>query len=223
MDEDRILTAYAMIQNRSGEVESEWHWIIDPGVEVPAGAAEVHGMTTEWIREHGNKDAKSQIADIYSKIRIAVDAKIPVVGYNQVFDVSMLHCETIRHGATYGLLPLIEKGTWYDPLPHDKQRDKYRKGKRKLGIVCAAHGIEFKEEDAHAAQYDVQKTGELAWKLLAEEDARFEDLQILIPAWKEEQNESLERYFESQGTLKEDGSKIVIDRGWPIYNNVKEI
>ena len=56
IENDRIITAYAMIQSIDGQILKEQHWAIDPGVEIPEGASAVHGLDTAWVREHGRKD-----------------------------------------------------------------------------------------------------------------------------------------------------------------------
>lgn len=218
VENDRILTCYYMLQNRDGEVIEEREWVIDPGIEVPEGAAAVHGMSTKWIRANGRKDAGKAVGEIYAALASAATSKFPIVAFNARFDASILHHELLRHGNDLGITPLLAPGvTWYDPFVHDKGREKYRRGPRKLQFVCQAHGIEFNESEAHAARYDVVKTGELAWKLLAKErKLGASELMPLLVEWKQEQDSSLEAYFRREGKTNEDGSPIIIDRGWPL-------
>ena len=220
VENDRILTCYAMVQLPDGTIEKDWHWTIDPGTaegfEVAEGAAAVHGMSTEWIAEHGRKDWATAIEEIVCVLLKACDRGIPIVAYNLRFDFSILHHESIRAGNGYGLSELLDKGVFYDPLVHDKARDKYRKGNRKLQTVCEFWGIEFNEEEAHAAEYDVIKTGELAWHHLRKDKKTVAELSELLPEWKEEQDVSLQSYFTKNRKTNDDGSPIVIDRGWPL-------
>lgn len=215
VEEDRILTCYAMLQRQDGTIERDWHWTIDPGVEVAQGASDVHGMTTEWVRENGRKDVGTAISEITSQLWFAANSGHPIVAFNQRFDLSMLHHESIRHFGL-GLGALVEKGLFYDPLPHDKERDKFRKGPRKLQAMCEHYGIDFNEDEAHAAEYDVLKASELSWRLLRKESKSLDELQSLLPEWKQEQDASLERYFAKTNKTNDDGSKILIDKGWPL-------
>ncbi len=220
VENDRILTCYAMIQLPDGTIERDWHWTIDPGVadgfRVAEGAAAVHGMSTEWVAENGRKDCKQAIHEIYGILGNAEQRGVPIVAYNLRFDLSILHHELRRHGYEFGVQELLDRATFYDPFVHDKARDKYRKGNRKLQTVCEFWGIEFNEEEAHAAEYDVIKTGELAWHHLRKDKKTVAELSGLLPGWKEEQDASLQTYFNKSGKTNDDGSRIVIDRGWPL-------
>src|SRR5882762_6230863 len=44
----------------------KWTFLIDPGVEIPAEATAIHGITTEYAREHGTppKETLEQIARV---------------------------------------------------------------------------------------------------------------------------------------------------------------
>jgi DNA polymerase-3 subunit epsilon len=217
---DRILTCYAMLEGPEGTIKREWRWTINPGVEVPEGAAAVHGMTTEWIRDNGREDAGPAIFEIFKVLFNASEKRIPIVAYNARYDLSILHNEMIRHGQADGVEQLLSKGAiFYDASVHEKERNKYVKGSgmRTLKNTCLRYGIEFDDEKAHAAQYDVQKTAELSRKLLAKErKLGLVELMPLLIEWKREQDESLEKYFTKAQKKNEDGSAIRIDRGWPL-------
>lgn len=224
VDQDRILTCYAMVLNKDGTVEREWDWTIDPGIEVPKGASDVHGMTTAWISEHGRKDWDVAIEEIVRALYDAHVQGIPIVAYNLRFDFSLLWHEYARVGRRSGgiLRTMLNSGAvFYDPMIHDGGRDKYRKGKRRLADLCSVYGIEFNEDEAHAAKYDVQKTGELAFKLLAKERSLGpRELMPLLAEWKAERDESLEAYFQREGKKTESGEPIRIDRGWPLITEL---
>lgn len=218
VENDRILTCYMMLQNRDGSIEEDWSWTIDPGIEIPKGASDVHGMTTDWVKENGRKDAKNAIHEIYGILGNAEINGVPIVAFNQRFDLSILHHELRRHGFEWGAQELADRAVFYDPFVHDRLRgDKYRKGKRRLVDLCGVYGIEFNEAEAHDARYDVLKTGDLAWKLLAKErtlGAR--ELMPLLAQCKAEHDESLGEYFWNSGKRTESGEKILLDRGWPL-------
>lgn len=217
---DRILTCYAMVQDSNQNIINDWHWTIDPGIEVAKGASDVHGMTTEWIRENGRKDVAEALHEIYGALVSAAREGIPIVAYNARFDISILHYELLRHGFPEGVMPLLEAGAvFYDATIHEKERNRYVKGSgmRTLKNTCLRYGIEFDDDKAHAAEYDVIKTAELSWKLLRKErKLGAPELMPLLVEWKAEQDDSLEAYFTKSGKLNEDGTAIRIDRGWPL-------
>lgn len=217
VENDRILTCYAMLQNQDGSIERDWSWTIDPGVEIPKGASDVHGMSTEWIREHGRKDADAAIDEIYSVLGIAAQKGVPIVAFNLRYDLSILHNELIRGGYLRGVSNLMGS-VYYDPFVHDRLRGyKYRKGERRLVDLCGVYGIEFNEDEAHAAEYDVLKTGELSWKLLSKErHLGVVELMPLLAECKAKHDESLEEHFAKSGKLTDGGDPIRIDRGWPL-------
>lgn len=217
VNEDRILTCYAAVMLADGTIERDWSWTIDPGIEVPEGAAAVHGMSAKWIREHGRKDVATAIGEIWQELRAAQYRGIPIVAFNLRFDASLLHYEIIRQGGD-GLGYLLDEAIFYDPFAHDRLRgDPYRKGKRRLVDLCGVYGIEFNEEEAHAAEYDVKKTGELAFKLLGRERTLGpRELMPLLEKAKADHDESLEAYFAKSGKLTDSGEPIRIDRGWPL-------
>lgn len=215
--EDRILTCYAAEYLPDLRVVQEKSWTINPGVEVPEGAAAVHGMSTSWIRANGRPDPQNAVGEIFNDLMDAAGRGVPIVAFNLRYDLSLLHYELLRHGWMNGVMPLLERGVFYDALVHDKARDKFRKGGRKLQMICEHNGIEFDEEAAHEASYDVLKTAELSYVLLRKERRlTIVELMPLLKEWKEEQDRSLEQYFDRTGKRSNDGSKIVIDRGWPL-------
>lgn len=216
IENDRIITCYAMIQNIKGEVEWEHNWIIDPGVEIPTGASDVHGMTTEWVQENGRKDVKAAIQEIYAKLKEMVEQGVPIVAFNLPFDAGLIDREVRRHGNPHGLDGLAEKAIFFDPFVADKALDKFRKGKRKLVNVAEHYGIEVDESKTHAADYDVYLTGKVTWRILQTKiNKPLKDIQKDLIAWKLEQATSLQDYFERSGTTNDDGTKIVIDGSFP--------
>lgn len=156
---DRIVTA-ALI-TRTGPDVVVRTWLIDPGVEIPARATEVHGISTEYARENGVPPADA-LAEIASALAAAMAAGIPVVGFNVQYDLSILETELARHGLPTlaerlpgGIRPVV------DPLVLDRHLDRWRKGKRKLIDMCATYGVAVVAEDLHAADADVLATLDL--------------------------------------------------------------
>jgi DNA polymerase-3 subunit epsilon len=156
---DRIVTAAVIIRTGSHVVAREW--LIDPGVEIPERATEVHGITTAHAQEHGVAPVEA-LAEIAEALATALAANIPVVGFNVQYDFSILEAELVRHGITplsqrlpRGIRPVV------DPYVLDHHLDRYRKGKRKLIDMCATYGVGVVAEDLHSADADVLATLDL--------------------------------------------------------------
>lgn len=156
---DRIVSA-AVIRRHGTDIEVH-EWLIDPGIEIPARATEVHGITTEKARAEGAKPAEA-LEEIATALADALGAGIPVVGFNIQYDLTILENELARHGLRTltkrlpaGIRPII------DPLVLDRHLDKYRKGKRKLIDMCGTYRVKVVADDLHAADADVLATLEL--------------------------------------------------------------
>jgi DNA polymerase-3 subunit epsilon len=154
---DRIVTAALITRTGAGE-PSVRTWLIDPGVEIPARATEVHGITTEFAREHGKQPADA-LAEIAQILASALAAGLPVVGFNVQFDLSILESELARHGLPTladrlpgGIAPVV------DPLVLDRHLDRWRRGKRRLIDMCETYGVHVNSENLHAADADVLAT-----------------------------------------------------------------
>ena len=215
IENDRIITCYAMIQSIKGEILEEKHWVIDPGVDVPKGASDVHGMSTEWVREHGRKDAERAIREIAGFLDEAQMRGCPIVGYNSSFDLGILDRELVRHGAV-GLGTGLSMATeFFDPIIYDRAMDKYRKGGRKLMDVARHYGIPIDESRLHQAEYDVIVTAKLAWILLRKSPHKLDKMQELQVQWKKEWADGLTSYFAKTNKTEDDGSPIKVDGSFP--------
>ena len=168
---DRLVTA-ALVLRADGRTTTRG-WLVDPGVEIPAGASAVHGITTEHARTHGRPPAEA-LEEIAEELARAVVAGIPVVAFNAPFDLTLLDRELRRHG----LRPLTERlagatrdgveGTAdrppvrdfpvLDPLVLDRAVDRYRRGKRTLGVLCELYGLDTDPATLHTAAADVVAT-----------------------------------------------------------------
>lgn len=211
-ESDRVVTAaVSLVGDRR---ESVFHaWLVDPGVEIPAGAAAVHGITTERARAEGRQPAEA-LAEIVDVLAEQLLQGTPIVAFNARFDLTCLDREARRHG----IEPLLERVGGepgmlvVDPYVLDKQADRFRKGKRTLGAVCSHYNVPL--EEAHASHADALAAARVAWRLgeafaeLREPDiAALHGLQI---SWAAEQAASFEDY------LRRNGRDERIERAWPI-------
>ena len=202
--EARIVT-FAVLRMKNGAILGENIGIVNPGVEIPEGAAAVHGVTTEQAVAEG-MEPEFALPMILSSL---IEPRLPVVIFNARYDITLLYHELLRHkipGAS-----LLRRLTIIDPLVIDKAVDKYRKGSRKLFDVAAHYGVVL--ENAHAADADALAAGLVAEELIRRN--KFEDLQALHTtqvAWAFEQAVSLQAYF------RRSNPEAVVESAWPLVD-----
>jgi DNA polymerase-3 subunit epsilon len=158
--ESRIVTA-AVIEVRAGEPMGRREWLADPGVEIPADAVAVHGITNERAQAGGRP--ADQVADAIAGVLVSYwQTGVPVVAYNAAFDLTLLSAELRR----YGLPSLSDRlggrhpAPVIDPYTIDRWVDRYRRGKRNLEAVCTEYGIAL--DAAHDASADALAAARLA-------------------------------------------------------------
>lgn len=151
-DQARIVSATVALLGEGGDVKERYDWLLDPGVEIPAAAVQVHGISTEIARTSGI-EASVGVRQIVEQLLEMIERGFPVVAYNAPFDLSLLSAEAARHGVPLPreLAPVI------DPLVIDKQFDRYRKGKRTLEAVAGHYGVVI--GNAHDAGDDAIAAG----------------------------------------------------------------
>lgn len=151
----RIVSAHVGLIGPGGEVVEQYDWLADPGVEIPAQASAVHGITTQRAREEG-RPAGEVVSEIIATIAGLFAREHALTIYNAPYDLSLLAHEARRHGvdALYLPSPII------DPLVIDKAVDRYRKGKRTLEAAAAHYGVQLTA--AHDAGADAVAAGRVA-------------------------------------------------------------
>lgn len=156
VETDRIVTAALVL--REGEETSVRTWLIDPGVEIPAEAAAIHGISTADAREHGRPPGEA-LEELAAAIVAEMGRGVPLVAYNASFDLSILDAELARHGlATLSARLGRAVGPVIDPLVLDRGLDRYRRGKRRLGNLCEEYGVIAGADGLHTADVDVIAT-----------------------------------------------------------------
>ena len=188
----RIVSAHVGILDAAGELQEQWDWLADPGVEIPEGAAAVHGITTERARAEG-RPAAEVVGEIVATLDAILFSGMPLVVYNAPYDLTLLHREARRHG----VLPVHDPSPVIDPLVIDKALDKYRRGKRTLTVASEVYGVEL--TDAHTAGADAVAAGRVAQAIarayegtLAVDVHELHELQI---GWSATQAASFEEYM----------------------------
>lgn len=159
---DRIVTVAVITINpgqpgKRPEVSTRT-WLADPGVDIPADATAIHGISTEQARRDG-RPAAEMIAEVTAWLAQVWTATTPLCAFNAAFDLTMLDAELQRH---YGRsLPL--GGPVIDPLCIDHHLDPDRAGTRKLAAVCAHYKVRL--DGAHTSEGDALAAARLAWRL----------------------------------------------------------
>ncbi|NKY60797.1 3'-5' exonuclease [Nocardia flavorosea] len=147
----RLVTACVAAINGS-EVDSRT-WVANPGIEIPAEATDVHGITNEYVREHG-RPHDEVVAEVVEALYVAWESGRAVVAYNASFDFTVI----ANHSPGFEVRGLI-----VDPFTIDREFDAYRKGKRTLADVCEHYGVRL--DGAHSADGDALAAARLAWKM----------------------------------------------------------
>ncbi|WCM54768.1 3'-5' exonuclease [Microbacterium sp. EF45047] len=205
---DRIVTAHVGVLDARGREIAARDWLADPGVEIPEGAAAVHGITTAHARAHG-RPAAEVVAEITRALRALLAQGLPIVVYNASYDFSLLAHEARRHGVP----ELVDPAPVIDPFVIDKAYDRYRPGKRTLEIVAAHYAVGL--DAAHEASADAVAAGRVAQALarrfpLPDSPVELHTRQI---AWARAQASSLTEYFIRIGRLDPEQT---VDGTWPV-------
>lgn len=191
----RIVTAHVGLLDAQGTSVAHGEWLADPGVEIPAQASAVHGVTTERARAEG-RPAVEVVAEIIAALRAVFARGVPLVVYNAPYDLTLLDREARRHGLE-PLGAISEIGCVVDPLVIDKAVDRYRKGKRTLEAAAAVYGVAL--DDAHDAGADAVAAGRVAQAMAVRHSDRLDvpatELHDLQVGWCGDQAASFQDYM----------------------------
>ncbi|MEV0114637.1 3'-5' exonuclease [Streptomyces sp. NPDC050844] len=193
VEQDRIVTACVVQCGGNAPVQSAT-WLADPGIDIPEGAAKVHGITTEHARAEGRPAAEVVEQVVTALVQVA-NHGIPIVAMNAAYDLTLLEREAERHGVT-GLfasaVPLV-----VDPRVLDKRVDQYRRGGRKLEDLCRTYGVRL--DGAHSADADAIAACRVAWRIARQHPeigkASLDELHEAQVGWAREQAEGLAAHF----------------------------
>lgn len=160
VDRDRIVSA-SVVRWGGGQTTEARNWLSDVGgMEIPAEATAVHGITTERARTAG-RPAAAVNEEIIAALAAHSDAGLPIVVMNAQFDLTLLEREADRYGlrGLFGRsVPLV-----LDPRVLDKHVTPYRKGKRNLAALCTHWGVKL--DGAHNAEVDAKAACSVVWKI----------------------------------------------------------
>lgn len=188
---DRIVTA-ALVHFHHGEPVSQREWLMKLDVPIPPRSTEVHGITDEYSREHG-QDERLALIEIHQHI---TTLGLPIVAFNSTFDIAMLNANLQRHQiAPLQNLPVI------CPYVLDRRFDKYVKGsnQRRLMPTIERYGLHFDQGDWHGAAADAAITGRLFLAQMDKYDAlrvyEPEALSWDIDTWRDEQEAEFQAWL----------------------------
>lgn len=131
-------------------------WTVDPGVEIPAGAAAIHGVSNEEATRVGI-DSKTAIREVTEILAREQRAGNPIVGYNVSYDFTCLDAEAERHGVER---MKNEELIIIDPLVIDYAQEPFRGGNRKLDRISGVYNIVL--DNAHNSSADCLATAQVA-------------------------------------------------------------
>ncbi|MFE4963372.1 3'-5' exonuclease [Streptomyces sp. NPDC056660] len=211
--EARIVTG-AVIEVRAGQELGRREWLADPGVEIPADAVAVHGISNERAAAEGRP--ADQVADALADVLTGYwKTGVPVVAYNATFDLTLLSAELRRHGlpSLSDRLGGLDPAPVIDPYTIDRWVDRYRRGKRNLEAVCAEYGITLVA--AHNASADALAAARLAGAIAE----RHPKIAALGPAelhrrqveWYAQWAADFQQFLRRKGE-----ADAVVDGAWPL-------
>lgn len=219
VESDRIVSAAIVVQDAAGSRPRVSRWLVNPGVPVPAGATEVHGLTDEHLQRNGRWPAPV-MEEIARLLGEQAAAGRPLVVMNAPFDLTLLDRELRRHRAS-ALGRFMESSSLcvLDPRVLDKHLDRYRKGRRTLTDLCAHYEVEL--EGAHDAAADAQASLDVVRAVGRRFASRLErlspaELHTLQAVWHAAQARGLQAWFARSGNPE------TVDPAWPMRTELRE-
>jgi len=219
---DRIVTV-ALVTVLPGHRPSIRRYVVDPGIDVPEQASQVHGYTRDRAIAEQTHTPDQMLFEVTGLLALTLGRGIPVVAMNAAYDCTILEAENHRHSIE-GLLIRLGHGRIQpiiDPFVLDKYADRYRKGGRKLVDLCATYGV--RHVGAHDAAGDALASCRLWPRIIAKHPNKFrgQSLPALHQSqvgWRREQCDGLREYFDKNG-IEHDG----VDPGWPLLNGLARV
>ncbi|MFJ1842534.1 MULTISPECIES: 3'-5' exonuclease [unclassified Streptomyces] len=217
VEEDRIVSAALVVQDTAGGRLRVTRWLVNPGVPVPAGATEIHGLTDDHLQRNGRWPAPV-VEEIARALTEQCAAGRPLVVMNAPFDLTLLDRELRRHRAS-SLAGYLQNAPLcvLDPRVLDKHLDRYRKGRRTLTDLCELYGVAL--DGAHDAAADAAASLELVRAVGRRFSSRLErltppELHTLQAVWHAAQARGLQAWFAKNGTVE------AVDPAWPLRPEV---
>lgn len=166
-----IVTAHlSMVGGGTDTVPADW--VLSPGdLEIPEGAAKIHGYDTARARAEG-VDHRKGLEEIVQAVANVVSFGHPLVGHNiGQYDLTLLDAECRR----WDVAPVLDRTDtatiWpvIDTMVIDKHVAPFRRrvsetqGPYTLRTSAETYGIGWNEASAHGARYDAMASARVAW------------------------------------------------------------
>jgi DNA polymerase-3 subunit epsilon len=159
-----LVTIGAAVEGEERSVD-RWSMIVNPGVEIPQEAIDVHGITNEMAAAGG--DVRDALLMITERLDRAARARTPVVIMQARFDLTVTDRELRRVPGGELFLSVLEMLLVVDPLVVEKHLDRYRPKRvasHSLEDCCRVWNVPL-EGVTHDATFDAIAACRLAWRL----------------------------------------------------------
>ena len=135
-----------------------FHAYLNPQRDVPDGAFQVHGLSTEFLKD------KALFADVCEEF-LAFVGDAPLVAHNAMFDLGFINSELERCKRA-----LIQRDRLVDTLMLARRR--YPAGPNGLDHLCARFSIDATRRTKHGALLDAELLAEVYVELTGKRQAR---------------------------------------------------
>jgi DNA polymerase-3 subunit epsilon len=135
-----------------------FHAYLNPQRDVPDGAFQVHGLSTEFLKD------KALFADICEEF-LAFVGDAPLIAHNAMFDLGFINSELERCKRA-----LIQRDRLVDTLMLARRR--YPAGPNGLDHLCARFSIDATRRTKHGALLDAELLAEVYVELTGKRQAR---------------------------------------------------
>jgi DNA polymerase-3 subunit epsilon len=135
-----------------------FHRYINPERDVPPAAFDVHGLSTEFLKD------KPLFADVCEEF-LAFVGDAPLIAHNAMFDLGFVNAELDRCKR-----PLIARERMIDTLM--LARRKHSAGPYSLDALCARYGIDNSRRTKHGALLDAEILAEVYLELAGMRQAK---------------------------------------------------
>jgi DNA polymerase-3 subunit epsilon len=134
-----------------------FHCYVNPQREMSASALEVHGLSTEFLKD---KPLFAEVADEF----LTFVGEAPLVAHNAAFDLGFLNAELERAAK-----PVIGSERIIDTLL--LARRKHPAGPNRLDDLCSRYGIDNSRRTKHGALLDAEILAEVYIELIGARQA----------------------------------------------------
>jgi DNA polymerase-3 subunit epsilon len=137
---------------------NSFHYHLNPERDVPDGAFQVHGLSTEFLKD------KPLFADICEEF-LAFVGDSPLVAHNAMFDLGFLNAELERCKRT-----IVQRDRLVDTLMLARRR--FPAGPNSLDHLCTRFAIDASRRTKHGALLDAELLAEVYVELTGKRQAR---------------------------------------------------